>query len=150
MSIKIITVLDSISALSVSGVTVKDINEVDEGWQVRGAVLYPLIDNLVIFSKPTRQSFGIGSAKRLDINYALSYRLLYAPVGSGRGAKDVFTGLTTTIAAILDALNVLDAPSGAVDIEASINDGKPVVKDPAGNDYWGCDFTINVLEFNEV
>lgn len=150
MSIKIITVLDSISALSVSGVTVKDVNEVDEAWQVRGAVLYPLIDNLMSFSRPTRQSFGVGSAKRLDINYVLNYRLLYAPVGSGRGVKDIFSGLMTTVAATLDALNVLDAPSGSVDIEASINEGRPVVKDPAGNDFWGCDFTINVLEFNEV
>ena len=150
MSIKLITVLDSISALSVSGVTVKDLNEVTEAWQIRGAVLYPDISNLMTFNPPVRQSFGTAGRERLDVSYTLNYRFLYAPIGSGRGVKDIYSGMMTKISAILDALNVMDAPTGSIDMTAQIVQGNPVVKDPAGNDFWGCDFSISVLEYNEV
>lgn len=150
MSVKAITVFDSISAISVAGLTVKDINEVSETWQIRGATLYPLIDNLFSFNKYERMTFGSGTDKKINVSYTLNYRLLYAPLGSGRGIKDVFSGMMTMIMLTLDALNNLDNPSGAIDAVPSVAQGSPVVKDPAGNDFWGCDIAIDVMEYNEA
>jgi len=150
MSLKIITVWDSISALSVSNLIIKDINEVSEAWEVRGAVLYPDIQNPITINVPKRQSFGVGSGVKKDVTYTLNYRLLYQPVGSGRGIKDIFSGMFTMVASLYDAVQNADPVSGSIDINPRIASQSTTVLDPTNNQFYGLDIAFDVLEYHEL
>ena len=148
--LKIITVWDSISNLSIANLTIKDIDAVSEEWQIRGSVLYPDVANPITISPPKRQSFGIGTTGRKDILYTLNYRLLYAPAGSGRGIKDIYAGMFAMVALLFNAIVEGDPLAGSVDIVPKISSTNTTVLDPAGNSFYGLDIAFDVTEFYEV
>lgn len=150
MSLKIITVWDSISALSVSNLTIKDIDAVSEAWEVRGATLYPDISNPITINAPVRQSFGVGSSVKRDVSYTMNYRLLYAPVGSERGITDIYSGMFTMIAALFDATINADPLSGTIDIMPRITSSGTRVLDPSNSQFYGLDISFDVLEYQEL
>lgn len=151
MTINVATVWDSISALSISGLTIKDIDQVSETWEIRGATLYPNITNPLELQAPARQSFGTvaGGAKK-DVRYTLNYIFAYAPVGSTRGVKDVMSGMFSMLALIYNAVTENDALSGTVDITPRIAAASTIVQDPVGNQFWGLALAFDVLEYYEV
>ncbi len=150
MSLKVATVWTAIKALSVTSLTIKDIGEVTETYEIRGAVLYHLIDNPVTIAVPKRQSFGIGSVAKKDVTYSLNYRLLYAPIGSERGIKEIYSNMFVMVANIENAVINNDALSGTIDIQPRIAAGSTTVKDPGGNAFYGLDISFDVLEYYEV
>ena len=150
MSLKVETVWTAIKALSVTSLTIKDIGEVTEAYEIRGAVLFPLIDNPVTIAAPKRQSFGIGSVAKKDVNYTLNYRLLYAPVGSERGVKEIYSNMFVMVANLFNAVVNNDALSGTIDIQPRIASTSTTVKDPAGSSFYGLDISLDVLEYYEV
>ena len=149
--LKIITVWDAITALSVSGLTIKDLNEVTETWDIRGATLYPNITAPLDLQTPQRMSFGTvaGGAKK-DVRYTLNYLFAYAPVGSTRGVKDIMSGMFSMLALIFNAVTENDALSGTVDITPRIAGSSTVIQDPAGNSFYGLQLAFDVLEYYEV
>lgn len=151
MTLKVATVWSSISAISVAGLTVKDIDDVTEEWQVRGATLYPNITNPLELQAPTRQSFGTvaGGAKK-DVRYTLNYTFAYAPVGSARGVKDIMSSMFAMLALIYNAVTESDALTGTIDITPRIASASTVVQDPIGNQFWGLALAFDVLEYYEV
>lgn len=150
MSLQIATVWASIGALSVTNLDIKDIGEVTETYEIRGAIMYPNIESPITIAVPKRQSFGLGSLAKKDITYSLNYRLLYAPVGSGRGIKDIYSSMFVMVAGIFDAVAVSDALTGTIDINPRISSSSTTVKDPGGNSFYGLDISFDVLEYYEV
>lgn len=150
MSLKIATVWSSISALSVSNLTIKDIDDVTETWEVRGAVLYPDIQNPVAINVPKRQSFGTGASVKRDVTYTMNYRFLYQPVGTGRGIKDIFSGMFVMVANLFDAVIAADPVNGSIDIVPRIASTSTTVLDPSGNQFYGLDIAFDVLEYQEL
>lgn len=151
MTINVATVWDSISALSISGLTIKDIDQVSEAWEIRGATLYPNITAPLELAAPVRQSLGTvaGGAKK-DIRYTLNYTFAYAAVGSTRGIKDIMSGMFSMLALIYNAVTESDALPGSIDITPRISAASTVVQDPAGNQFWGLSLAFDVLEYYEV
>ena len=148
--VKIATVLDSISKLSVSGVTIKDVDEIPQEVTERLCpILFPSPDGLVTGLTVTPQSFGAGTSGKNDVNYTLNYVYLHAPIGSGRFIADNVSAMVAKVVLILNALIANDAVTGSVDIEPSIGEFG-VIEDLSGNQFHGVTITIKVLEFYEV
>ena len=149
-SVKIATVADSIAALSVSGVTIKDIDGIPEEVHQRNCpLMFPDPDDFVTSLTVEAMSSGAGTSGKNDVKYTLNYIFLYVPVGSGRYLADNIVGLVNKTVLILNELIANDAVTGSVDI-----DPKPgkfgLVEDPTGNQFEGVRIAIDVHEFYEV
>jgi len=148
--VKIATVADSIAALSVSGVTIKDIDGIPEEVHKRVCpIMFPDPDGFVTNLAVTPQSFGAGTAGKNDVRYTLNYLFLFCPVGSGRYLADNAVGLVNKAVLILNALIANDAVTGSIDIEPKLGDFG-VLQDAAGNQFEGVRVLIDVHEFYEV
>ena len=148
MAIALATVADSIAALTVSGVTLKDVDNIPEDVTGMGPLIIPAPNYLTNFTME-RMSFGGGSSAEMDVKYTLNYRLLFAPVGAGRGFIGVVDVMVDKLALFLDAILAIDTISGCEDITPSGVSNFGVVTDPAGNQYFGCDISLDVLEFTD-
>jgi hypothetical protein len=156
-TIKFNSVLTAITGISISGVTIADVDAVSDSYTVREAggttsVLYPLIgEGMVEFNAPVLASFGTGNGARKDLSYTLHYRLLYLPVGTERGLKEVYSGMFDTVANIINAFLQTDALADyAIDIVPRIASRESVVSDNSGNKYYGANIDFDVREFAET
>lgn len=148
MALAIATVADSISKLTVSGVILKDIDEIPSSVADRDTpMIIPRPDGFISNFRFQRDSFGAGGDAKITVRYTLLYRLLAAKVGSGRGLFDVYDTMITKTGLFLDAIIANDAITGAVDIIAAGVENVGGVGDPAGNIFHGCDISIDVMEF---
>ena len=149
--VKIATVFDSISKLTVTGVTLKDVDEIPEAVLVRHLpVLFPDPDTPVSGVRVEPQSTGAGTDGLNDVRYTLNYVYLHADVGSGRYITDNVSGMVAKAVLILNALIANDAVTGSIDIEPRIEGEFGVMVDPSGAQFWGFRLAIDVLEFYEV
>ena len=147
MSLAIVTVADSISKLSVSGVTLKDLDKIPTTVRSRDCpIFYPRPDGFLSGVVPEKASMGSGSGAQWDIQYTLNYRFLYAPIGSERGLFAVVPTMVAKIALLIDAILANDVITGAIDLQIfDIGEFGPV-SDPMGNMFHGCDFSLEILE----
>src|SRR3990172_10312405 len=117
MTLAISTICDSISSLSVSGLTIKDLNEIPEAITGRDCpVIYPKPDGFVTNFEMVRNSFGGGSTAMMTVTYDLTYRLLGAPLASGRGLFDSYSMMVEKVYAFIDAILMIDTMDGLIDI----------------------------------
>ncbi len=147
MTLAIVTVCDSISKLSVMGVTIKDVDEIPSDCSMLLPVLFPEPVNLMTDFTMTRDSFGGGSVAKMTVGYNLHYTFCLAPVGSGFTGLEYFDETLTKVAAILDAVLAIDTFAGAIDITPQEATEFGPVPDPAGKQYIGCRLTFHVEEF---
>jgi hypothetical protein len=146
MALAIATVANSIAALSVSGVTIKDVDEIPSAVDTRQPTILPKPDFVTGFVME-RDSFGAGSAK-MTVRYVLNYRFCYKPVGAGRaGQIEHYDGMVDKVALFWDAVLAINTLTGAVDIEPAGVAHMGLVNDPADNIFLGCDLAVNVTEF---
>ena len=148
--VKIAIVANSISGLSVSGVTIKDIGGIPEEVSNRICpVMFPDPDNFVTGVTVTPQSYGAGTVGKNDVRYTLNYIFLYQPIGSGRYIAKSIVGLVGKAVLILNAFIANDALVGSVDLEPSLGDFG-TMQDLTGNQFFGVRITVKVYEFFEV
>ena len=137
------TVTNSIAALSISGVTVKDSDQITASRLGQSAILAPRPDRFVtnLTIEPDELS-----KQKLTVRYTLNYVYYHCPIGSTLNFADyanILTNLSAIIAALLENHNI----TGAVDTEnPAISDIGPVL-DPAGNVYHGCVISITIVQF---
>ena len=143
----LVTVCDSISHISVSGVTVKDLDQIPSHAELQGPLLIPRPNEFITDLTSTRTTFGISGASKVDLVYVLNYVYLHSPIGSGISELEAYAGLITNIVAILNAIINNDTITGAVDINLDGVDSIGTVEDPAANRYWGCFLRFRVTEF---
>jgi hypothetical protein len=146
MALQFAAVANSIAGLSVSGVTLTDVDEIPQAGDTRTPSIIPAPNWMSDFTME-RMSFGGGSSALMDLRYTLTYRLLYAPVGSGRGFVGVVDKMIDKLALFLDAVIAVDTLTGLVDITPAGVSGFGVVTDPSDNKFWGCDISLSILEF---
>ena len=147
MTLAIATITNSIAALNVALVHIRDIDEIPEAVNPSDCpIIYPKPDGFVTNFRVEVNSFGSSSAKK-TVRYTLTYRFLQAALSSGRGLFDVYDDLVTNVFAFLDAVIANDALTGAIDDTPvnTINFG--AVGDPAGNLFHGADIAIEIMEF---
>jgi len=148
MSLAIVTVADSISKLSVSGVTIKDLDDIPTTVRNRDCpILYPRPDGFISGLAVERMSMASGASAQLNVTYTLNYRFLFAKIGTERGLFAVVPTMVAKVALIMDRMLVSDSITGLIDLQVfDIGEFGPV-SDPMGNMFHGCDFSFECLEF---
>jgi len=146
MALSAATVATSIAALSVSGLTIKDLDAIPQEVTARDCpVLYPdptrFMTDLVI----EVDSFGSASAAK-TIRYTLNYVLAYRIVGEERGLYKIYQGFVQKACLFIDAMLANDALSGCID-STTIGLTLGVVQDPSGKSFHGCLIPIRIMEF---
>ena len=141
------TVASSIAALSVSGVTIKDIDKIPDSAKLLCPVLIPQPNDYMSNTLMSFESFGSNGTAKMDLEYDLNYVYLHCEAGSGVNAFAPFSSLMTKLAAILVVIFSNDAITGLVDMKLNSVSNVGIINDPAGNSYWGVLLSFHVLEF---
>lgn len=147
-TIDLTTVTNTIEALTITGVTILDVDEIVEDMSMMPATLAPRPEDFITNTLITRDD---SSGRLLKLEYTLNYRYYHCPIAGGLGGIfGSYSAMLTKILAI--QLKLMDdaALTGAVDYKdvAPYNIGP--VQDPAGNWHLGCEFGINFTQFVEV
>ncbi len=150
--VKIATVATSIAALTwPSGVTVKDFSGMPASGNLIPGIMYPYADDTFGNVDFTEETYGTMGSEKQDLFYDLVYRYLHCtPNGGPGGIYDVFGGIVSKIASIAVVFRSNDVVPGAVDLRLKTFSKPKIVEDPAGNQFWGCDFTLRIQEFCEI
>jgi hypothetical protein len=147
MALAVETIATSMSQLSVSGLTIRDIDELQGEFFPRDCpVLIPEPAGFMTDLTVERQSVGVGTAADKDVTYALHYTLLYAQIGEGRLGLELYDEMVDMAAALIDAIMAADDLTGAIDVTPSAYGFGPVT-DPAGKMFVGCRVDLHVLEY---
>lgn len=143
ISCSLATVADSISKLSISGITIRDIDALATSWLALPNVLYPRPDGFVSNISVTATDMARGG---YELRYTLTYRYLFTQLGND---AVLFAGYATFMANLVLIINSIITNhnlTGAIDLTLGGVSVGPL-QDPAGNMYHGADIQINVLEF---
>jgi hypothetical protein len=147
MTIALATVTNSIAALTVTGLTIKDIDEVPPDCTLITPVMFPEPLNFITNFTSTRDTFGSSTAANKTVEYDMNYTFLYVPVSSGRTGLDVYDEMMAMTSLILDDILQNDDITGVTDISPQgVIDFGPV-PDPAGNYYIGCRLVFHIIEY---
>lgn len=146
MTLKIITVADSISKISVTGLILKDIDEIPSALEGRDCPLLFLDpDNPITFNELTFESFGTSQAKK-NATYTLNYLLVYGLAGAGRTNKlESIAGMIGLAADVVEEVVGLQTLAGAVEWNASIGDTS--VLNWNGKSFDSVQIKISITEF---
>lgn len=143
------TVADSIAALSISDVTIKDIDQIpDTAWMLC-PIIIPNPSNFVTDLSVSFETFGSNGGAKINTNYTLNYMFLFCEASSGLGAFAAYSGMISKLQSILVAINSNDAITGAVDVKINSISNIGVITDPAGKDFFGLEFSLKVLEYSK-
>ena len=147
MSVKLATIANSIAAISVSGLTIKDVDEIPTSINQRDCpLLIPNPDRYITGARIEADSLGTGSARKMSLYYTLNYLLIYGEAGTGRvHIIDAYSGMLGKAAAFLDAFYALSALTGAVDFDAVMGD--PGLTEVGAAMYHSIEIKIDVREF---
>ena len=146
-TIDFVTVTNSIAALSISGVSVRDIDEVIPANVMKPATLQPVMDEFISDLTVTPAEV---SCQNLDVTYRLRYQYIHCAVGGSMNLTTAYSGMITNLALILKAFADHTALGGAMVAGTPVLGAIGTVTDGAGNYYYGCDVLINILQFLEV
>jgi hypothetical protein len=149
---KIATVADAIAALTITGVTVKDIDQIPASATVRDVFLFPKPDGFVTGLTVTPQSQGYTAiGAKFDVEYVLTYTLATGEFGSGRASTiDFYAAMVGHVVKVINAITDINTLAGAVEISVSGVESFGSVLDPAGNPHPGTNIAFSVKEFYEV
>jgi len=148
MALAITTISNAITGLSVTGLTILDVDEIPQAVMNRDCpVLIPNPDMYVTRLLIAPDSFGVGTSRKWTASYTLNYLLLYAAVGTGRTTVlEKYSGMVSMGFAFFDALLASNSLTGAVDFEPdTINDFSII--DFSGTSFHSCSISLNVEEF---
>lgn len=143
------TVADSITGLSISGVTIKDIDQIPDTASMLCPLLIPDPNGFITDISTSFETFGSNGSAKINTNYTLNYLFMLCEVGSGLGTYAAYSGLITKLSAILVAIDSNDSITGAVDMKLNGISNIGVVVDPAGNEFWGLSFSLRILEYSQ-
>ena len=147
VSVSLATVADSIAGLSISGVTIKDIDQIPDNASMLCPLLIPNPSGFVTDISPSFESFGSNGSARMNLSYTLNYTFLHSQIGSGINAFSSYSDLISKLVSVFVAVMSNDKITGAVDIRLQGISSIGVVTDPAQNEYWGVQFSFRVLEY---
>ncbi len=146
ISLNLANIADAISQISISGVTVKDKDQIAGSWVSTPNVLYPNPDGWITGFTINYQAITRGAAAPANIRYTLNYRFLGVQVGDMATFPVSYSALVDKVIAIINAIYAVDAPyNGSVDMFVDNIELGPMT-DPAGNQYFGADFALSVEE----
>jgi hypothetical protein len=139
-------IADSISNISISGVTVKDKDQIVGSWLSTPDVLYPNPDGWITNFSIQYDTVLQGAAAPATISYSLNYRFLGVAVGDISIMPVAYSSLVEKLVLITNAIIATPSPySGRVEMKiGNISIGSRT--DPAGNNFYGADFAVLIQE----
>jgi hypothetical protein len=146
VSLNLANVADAIAGISVSGVTVKDKDQIVGSWTPLPNVLYPQPEGWITNFSIDYVTVEQGAGAKMDISYTLNYRFLGVQAGDMSTFPVAYSSLVDKLILIINAVISTPAPySGLVElILGGISIGPRT--DPAGNNFFGADLSFNVKE----
>ena len=149
MSLQLLAVAETIAALEVDGLIIRDIDDIPVEVGIRQALLIPH-PNYISDFVAERVSFG-GASALMDVTYTLNYRLCYQPVGTERAMTiTVWGGLIDMVARIWDAFLAIGVfvtdHNEVVDVIPLAPYNMGIVNDPADRAFYGCDLAFQISE----
>lgn len=148
IAVNFTTVTNSIAALTVAGVTIKDVDEIPMDALKILPVMFPKPDNFITNVTFSRETYGTGGTAKMNFSYTLNYRYLHSPVGARLNMLSAYSGLITNLAAILVEIFENDKLAGLVDLQLeSIGQIGPLTDLAGQTTYHGVDIGLRVLEF---
>jgi hypothetical protein len=146
VSLKLASIADAISAISISGVTVKDKDQIAASWVSTPNVLYPNPDGWITNFSLDYVALMQGTTAPMDISYTLNYRFLGVQVGDLSIFPTAYSSLVDKLILIVNAVIAVPAPySGTVELKlGNINIGART--DPTGNNFFGADLSFLITE----
>lgn len=150
MSLNSAAIAAGIAALTVSGVTIKDISNIPEAVTPRDLpMLYPSPNNWKNggTSEPSTGAltFGPPTGRTWLFNRIYKYVYLHAPAGAGRSIAENYTALSAKEDAIVEALTALDLAN--VDVKQIEVADYGVLEDSAGSKFYGFTVTLTLREY---
>lgn len=145
-TLSFINVATAIHGLTVSGVAILDLTNVNPSYTVQTPVFTPRPDGYISNLALSERTFGTAGAEQWTVKYDLNYRYLHVPIGA-RLDFAVMSALITNVAAIGAAIMNNDTLNGAADATFGTIARVGPVTDPAGNVYHGCDIVIHVTQY---
>ncbi len=148
-----LTACDAIAKLIFPGVTVKTIATIPANGVLSPRILYPDPTNgLFATTNIPQLSQGSQGSEAQNFEYDIFYRYLHcAPIGSVSGLGYSLQDVVKTVKQIIKVFSTNDSlpDAGVVDLRLiRMSPRWPItVKDPAGNDFIGCDFVLHAIEF---
>ena len=148
MALAITTVTNSIAALAVTGLTIKDIDEIPTSVTDRICpILYPEPLNFISDMTVERVTTGTAGSGYHDVYYTLRYAYLYQKVGTGRGSLRTYQGMVQLYEDLIDKMIISDNITGCVDIQVFGSVSFGPILDPAGEVFIGAELLFRVHEF---
>ena len=146
-SVKVAAVATWLAGLSVTGLTIKDLDAIKENMQVGDwPCLVPHPVNYLTGLGVVRDSFGRGQDV---LTYTLNYRLYFRPVTGVVKFFGQYDELIDMVVLVINKIQDTKILSSIEDITPGIS-AVGGVEDAAGNVYHGCDFTFAIREFYET
>ena len=146
MTLQLLTVAETIAALEVDGLLIRDIDNIPAEVGLRQALLIPH-PNYVSDFVMERAAYDV----LIDVTYTLNYRLCYQPVGAERALTlTVWSGMVDMVAQIWDAFLSIGVFNSDQDKIIEVIPLGPanmgIVNDPADRAFYGCDLAFQVKE----
>ena len=144
MTLAITTITNSIASLSISGLTIKDIDEIPQVLVGRDCpLLTPNPDNFVTAFNAVPDTLD---KSKWTVSYTLNYLLLYAAIGSGRTTvMEKFSGMVSKAFAFIDAVAAAVTLAGSVDWSPGTIDSFDVMT-IGENSFHSCRVSIEIVE----
>lgn len=141
-------ITSAIAALSISGVTIKDVASIPQNVYDRDCpLLFPQPGSWMEGGQALSENnttFGTPSTRYWTSSHKLNYVYLHSEIGSGRGVADVYTDAVANVEAILTALITLDV--SGVDVESVSNGSIGNITAPSGKRFTGCEISVSVRQ----
>ena len=143
IAVNLKTVATSIAGFSISGVTIKNVDNIPTSGAMICPVMFPN-PNFVTGVKVDVLTVGGYPTAMIDMEYTLNYIYLHCEAG-GLSQLEVISPLLDKFADIVEAF-AGNAILGLVDVTFDSNQAPGIIRDPAGNEFWGMMFTVKVKD----
>lgn len=142
------TVVESIAALDIAGVTIYTPDNVPEtASKADLPCLLPQGENFVDDDRVVPMSFGGGGTASMDYTYRLNYVYLHAPATvSIQSLNKNMMPMLSKVFSIIETILANDDIAGAVDMSLDSVPTRGVITHPDGNEFWGAFINLRVLE----
>lgn len=143
-------ITDAIATISVSGVTIRDKDELTGSFVAKPNTLFPNPEGFITDFSLDYESFTRGASALVNINYTLNYRFIGTAIGDLGTMGAAYNDMINKVVLIINAMISTTAPyDGKVDMELrGVTIGAR--EDPAGNVYHGADIALRISEMQNT